>query len=73
LTSGLSFQKLAVSVSYRSRTTSHFSFANARRWNEAFWPPTAGFWPMAKKPSMLPFDISTNIGMWLWSPTVFGR
>src|SRR5215831_15983390 len=32
LTSGLSFQKLAVSVSNRSRTTSQSNFANAWRW-----------------------------------------
>ena len=72
LTSGLSFQKLAVSVSYRSRTTSQSSFASACRWNEAFWPPTAGFWPIAKKPLILPSDIATNIGMCEWSPMIFG-
>ena len=49
-TSGLSVQNVAVSVSYRSLTTSQSSLARACRWNDAFWPPTAGFWPIAMKP-----------------------
>jgi hypothetical protein len=42
-TSGASFQKLAVSISASSRTTSHFRLASARRCRPACWEPTAGF------------------------------
>ena len=41
--SGPSFQKLAVSISEKSRTTSHFSFAIASRCSFPFEEPTAGF------------------------------
>ena len=42
-TSGESRQKLAVSSSFMSRTTSHLIFASARRCSPACWEPTAGF------------------------------
>ncbi len=72
-TSGEFFQKVAVSVRKRSLTTSHSSFARASRCMPAFWPPTAGFWPIAKKPLMLPLYMSTNIGMCEWSPLLRGK
>ena len=37
------FQKAAVSVSKKSRTTIHSSLPNACRWYSAFCPPTAGY------------------------------
>ena len=43
--SGLSYQKDAVSISTRSRTTSQSSFASARRFARPFADPTAGFSP----------------------------
>ena len=71
--SGESFQNEAVSISYRSRTTSQSSLASALRWNEAFCPPTAGFWPMAIKPFTPPLAISTMNAMCEWSPVICGR
>ena len=65
-------RSVAVSVSYRSRTTIQSSFASACRWKPAFWPPTAGFWPIAMKPLILPSAIATNIGRCEWSPTFWG-
>ena len=44
-TSGESFQNAAVSVSTKSRTTSHFRFARADRCNLPFAAPTAGILP----------------------------
>jgi hypothetical protein len=59
-TSGESYQKLATSVSTRSRTTSHCSLASARRSSPAFGAPTAGFCPKTKSPSSLPAAISSQ-------------
>ena len=44
-TSGASFQKVAVSIIARSRTTSHSSWASASRISRPFDTATAGFWP----------------------------
>ena len=49
-TSGASRQNVAVSISARSRTTSHLSLASARRWSPACCEPTAGFWPITNMP-----------------------
>ena len=42
------------------------------RGNDAFWPSTAGFWPIAMNPWILPWDMATNIGRCEWSPTLRG-
>ena len=44
-------RSVADSSSTRSRTTSHFMLASARRCRPACIEPTAGFWPITKKPS----------------------
>jgi hypothetical protein len=46
--SGASYQKLADSISCRSRTTSHSRLASPRRFMRAFGCPTAGFSPTRK-------------------------
>ena len=71
-TSGLVRQKAAVSVSRLSLTTSQSSFASAVRWKIAFWPPTAGFWPIANMPRTRPSAMAIIIGMWEWSPWMRG-
>ncbi len=43
--SGPSFQNVADSMRARSRTTSHLSWAIARRCIRPWAEPTAGFWP----------------------------
>ncbi len=47
-TSGASFQKVAVSIMARSRTTIHSSWASASRVSLPLAIPTAGFWPSTK-------------------------
>src|SRR4051812_23641303 len=59
-TSGESYQKLAVSISTRSRTTSQSSCARARRSSRAFGAPTAGFCPRTNSPSSPPSAISSQ-------------
>ena len=59
-TSGESFQNVAVSTSTMSRTTSHFSFASAGARAAHSAPPTAGFWPMTNRPSILPSAMSSQ-------------
>ena len=56
--SGASYQKLADSISTRSRTTSQSSLAMARRWSRQLDDPTAGFSPSRKKPRTLPSAMS---------------
>ena len=46
--SGPSSQKVALSISTRSRTTSQSSSASARRCIRLLDEPTAGFWPKRK-------------------------
>jgi hypothetical protein len=46
--SGLLFQKAALSITVRSRTTSQSSFAMASRCSRAPADPTAGFCPHRK-------------------------
>ena len=46
--SGPSSQKVALSISTRSRTTSQSSLARARRCSRLLDEPTAGFWPKRK-------------------------
>ena len=58
--SGPSFQNDADSISTRSRTTSHFSFAIARRCSFECEEPTAGFSPTTRKPSTFPSSISST-------------
>ena len=47
-TSGASFQKVAVSIIARSRTTIQSSWAIASRISRPFDTATAGFWPKRK-------------------------
>ena len=42
------FQNSAVSMSWKSRTTSHSSLRIASRWKPPFIDPTTGFSPMMK-------------------------
>ena len=71
-TSGALYQKAAVSVSKLSLTTSQSSLPSAARWKRAFWPPTAGFCPMANMPRTRPSLMAIIIGMWEWSPEMRG-
>src|SRR5437879_3239083 len=71
LTSGAFFQKVAVSVSQLSFTTSHSSFLSADRSSLAF-SDVAGFWPTQNIPFTLPAFIATNMAMCEWSPRIFG-
>ena len=59
-TSGESYQNDAVSVSTISRTTSHFSFAIARRSSPEFGAATAGFCPITNSPSIFPSIMSSQ-------------
>ena len=72
-TSGASFQNDAVSISARSRTTSHRRFASARRWRPACCEPTAGFCPMTNMPSRPPSSARSVVGKCEWLPSIFGR
>ena len=72
LTSGASFQNDADSISARSRTTSHFSEASARRCRPACWEPTAGFWPITNMPSRPPSSARSVVGKCEWLPEIFG-
>ena len=55
--SGESCQKAAVSISWKSRTTSQSSFDSAIRWSFVLADPTVGFWPTAKNPFTPPSSI----------------
>ncbi len=46
--SGAAYQNDALSISTRSRITSHLTRARDCRCSRAFCEPTAGFWPMMK-------------------------
>ena len=61
LTSGAFFQKVAVSCSQLSLTTSHSSLRIAARSSLAL-SDVAGFWPTQNMPFTLPSFIATNIG-----------
>ena len=61
-TSGESFQNEAVSISARSRTTSHFMWRSARRMRPPFCEPIAGFWPMTNSPSRPPSTARIIVG-----------
>src|SRR5882724_12225763 len=71
LISGAFFQKVAVSVSQLSFTTSHSSFLNAERSNLAL-SDVAGFCPTQNIPFTAPAFIATNMAMCEWSPRIFG-
>ena len=58
--SGPSFQKLAVSTSNRSRTTSQSSSAIAKRCRRELAEPTAGFWPATIMPSTVPSSMPST-------------
>ena len=60
-TSGLSYQKEAVSISTRSRTTSQSSLDSASRWARPFADPIAGFSPIAKNPFTFPSSICCTV------------
>jgi hypothetical protein len=59
--SGASRQKLADSISTRSRTTSQSSLAMARRCSRELADPTAGFSPSRKNPRTLPSSMSMAV------------
>ena len=61
------FPNSAVSVRKMSATTSQSSFAIASRASFALGPPTAGFWPSARKPLILPWYMSTKMCWWLYA------
>jgi len=71
--SGLSRQNVAVSISLRSRTTSHFRLASARRCSPACCDPTAGFWPITNSPSTPPSIARSIVEKCEWLPVSFGR
>ena len=71
-TSGPSRQNVAVSSSLRSRTTSHFRWASARRCNPECAEPTAGFWPITNSPSMPSSNARSIVGKCEWLPVIFG-
>ena len=60
--SGASYQNEALSISWKSRTTSHSSCAIASLCSRAFAEPTAGFSPSRKKPFTCPSRIRTVVG-----------
>jgi hypothetical protein len=72
-TSGLSFQNVADSISLRSRTTSHFRLASARRCSPACCEPTPGFWPITNSPSTPPSRARSIVEKCEWLPVSFGR
>jgi hypothetical protein len=72
-TSGPSFQNRALSISPKSRTTSHLSFDIARRCRPACIDPAAGFWPMRKNPSTPPSSIRSIVAKWACTPVSRGR
>jgi hypothetical protein len=73
-TSGASLvQKRADSISARSRTTTHFIVASARRISPACIEPTAGFSPIRKMPSRPPSSARSMVGKCEWLPVIFGR
>src|SRR5882724_12942508 len=69
--SGLFCQKVAVSVSQLSLTTSHSSLASPLRSTLAL-SEVAGFWPTQSIPFTRPSFIATNIGRCEWSPMILG-
>ncbi len=60
--SGESYQNDAVSISARSRTTSHSRELSASRCSRALAEPTTGFWPTAKRPLHCPSIMRTIVG-----------
>ena len=70
-TSGAFFQKVALSCSQLSLTTSHSSARMPARSMRAL-SDVAGFWPMRSMPFTLPSFMATNIGRCEWSPRIFG-
>ena len=71
--SGESYQKAAVSISAKSRTTSQSRLARAKRCSLLLELPTAGFSPMTKKPLHQPSIIPMTAGYMEWSPVRRGR
>ena len=69
--SGLFCQKVAVSVSQLSFTTSHSSLARPLRSTLAL-SEVAGFWPTQRSPFTRPSFMATNIGRCEWSPMILG-
>ena len=61
-TSGLSYQNEAVSISDRSRTTSHSRLRSAFRTSVELADPTTGFWPATMKPLQSPSTMRVSIG-----------
>ena len=71
--SGESYQKEAVSISWKSRTTSHFKLAKARRCIPPLDWATAGFWPKTKYPSTTPLSMACNVSYVECAPDTRGR
>ena len=71
--SGPSSQKVALSISTRSRTTSQSSSARARRCSRLLGEPTAGFSPKRKYPFTVPSSIPSMCWKAEWSPVMRGR
>ena len=59
--SGPSSQKVALSISTRSRTTSQSSLARAMRCIRLLDEPTAGFWPKRKYPFTVPSSMPSVV------------
>ena len=70
-TSGADCQKVALSVTQLSLTTSHSSLAMPRRSSSAL-SDVAGFCPMQSMPFTRPSFMATNIGRCEWSPRILG-
>jgi hypothetical protein len=64
-------QKLAVSVSKRSRTTIQSSFFSASRTSAELVFPAAGFWPSSRYPLTFPASMSAKAACSVWSPVRF--
>ena len=62
LTSGESRQKVAVSISNKSRTTSQSRCPSPSRMYPVSMPPTAGFCPITNIPLRKPSMIAMNMG-----------
>ena len=70
--SGPSRQNVAVSISARSRTTSHFISASARRCSPECCEPAAGFCPITNIPSSPPSSARSIVAKCEWLPEIFG-
>ena len=70
--SGPSFQKVALSIRNRSRTTSQSSWQSAARLSLELGAPTAGFWPIRNSPFTFPSAIRLKVASCEWSSVILG-